>query len=176
MNTVSARNVAICQEVSQNGRRGSVAHSPWRMAMWTWAMAIATGRDSADRFSNPPGWIRLTWLLSHSVVGRQPIFSAMIWKPAGLLFESWGVKAQSVAGHSSGEIAAACAAGYLTIEGAIKLRSTEVKRQKYSEQARRQSEHDGSRPRRRQSSRMDLGLGRSGTNRLLQQSRQRHIF
>jgi acyl transferase domain-containing protein len=33
----------------------------------------------------------------------------------------WGIHAQSVVGHSSGEIAAACAAGYLTPEDAIKI-------------------------------------------------------
>lgn len=38
-----------------------------------------------------------------------------------LIFKSWGVKAQSVVGHSSGEIAAACAAGHLTPEDAIKI-------------------------------------------------------
>jgi acyl transferase domain-containing protein len=37
------------------------------------------------------------------------------------IFNSWGIKAQSVVGHSSGEIAAACAAGYLAPEEAIKI-------------------------------------------------------
>lgn len=35
--------------------------------------------------------------------------------------ESWGISAQNVIGHSSGEIAAACAAGLLTPEDAIKI-------------------------------------------------------
>ena len=37
------------------------------------------------------------------------------------ILESWGIKAQSVVGHSSGEIAAAVTAGYLTQEEAIKV-------------------------------------------------------
>lgn len=37
------------------------------------------------------------------------------------IFEDWGIKPQSVVGHSSGEIAAAYAAGYLSREDAIKV-------------------------------------------------------
>ena len=36
------------------------------------------------------------------------------------VLKSWGVTAQAVVGHSSGEIAAACAAGYLDEANAIK--------------------------------------------------------
>lgn len=37
------------------------------------------------------------------------------------IFRSWGICAHSVVGHSSGEIAAACAASLLTKEDAIKI-------------------------------------------------------
>lgn len=37
------------------------------------------------------------------------------------ILDSWGIKPETVVGHSSGEIAAACAAGYLTQEEAIKI-------------------------------------------------------
>ena len=37
------------------------------------------------------------------------------------ILESWGIRAQAVVGHSSGEIAAAYAAGFLTAEDAIKI-------------------------------------------------------
>ena len=56
---------------------------------------------------------------------RQPEFSQPLVTALQLVmlsvFESWGVSPQSVVGHSSGEIAAACAAGYLTPEDAIKV-------------------------------------------------------
>jgi acyl transferase domain-containing protein len=50
----------------------------------------------------------------------QPLVTALQLAMLEIL-ELWGVKARSVVGHSSGEIAAACAAGYLTPEEAIKI-------------------------------------------------------
>jgi acyl transferase domain-containing protein len=50
----------------------------------------------------------------------QPLVTALQLAILGIL-ESWGVQPKSVVGHSSGEIAAACAAGYLTPEEAIKV-------------------------------------------------------
>ena len=55
---------------------------------------------------------------------RQPEFSQPLCTALQLailaVLEDWDIKPQSVAGHSSGEIAAAYAAGYLTREDAIK--------------------------------------------------------
>ena len=50
----------------------------------------------------------------------QPLVTALQLMQLAIL-ESWGVSAQSVVGHSSGEIAAACAAGLITPEDAIKI-------------------------------------------------------
>ncbi|KAF7950064.1 hypothetical protein EAE96_007365 [Botrytis aclada] len=55
---------------------------------------------------------------------RQPEFSQPLVTALQLaileILSSWGIKPQAVVGHSSGEIAAACAAGYLTKDEAIK--------------------------------------------------------
>jgi acyl transferase domain-containing protein/NADPH:quinone reductase-like Zn-dependent oxidoreductase len=50
----------------------------------------------------------------------QPLVTALQLVMLDVL-QSWGIAAQSVVGHSSGEIAAACAAGLLTPEDAIKI-------------------------------------------------------
>lgn len=50
----------------------------------------------------------------------QPLVTALQLALLNIL-QSWGVEAKSVVGHSSGEIAAACAAGHLTPEDAIKI-------------------------------------------------------
>jgi acyl transferase domain-containing protein len=56
---------------------------------------------------------------------RQPEFSQPIVTALQLvileILNSWGINPKAVVGHSSGEIAAACAAGYLTQEEAIKI-------------------------------------------------------
>jgi acyl transferase domain-containing protein len=50
----------------------------------------------------------------------QPLATALQLALLAVL-ESWGVSPMAVVGHSSGEIAAACAAGFLTAEEAIKI-------------------------------------------------------
>jgi acyl transferase domain-containing protein len=50
----------------------------------------------------------------------QPLVTALQLAILDVL-RSWGVRPQSVVGHSSGEIAAACAAGHLTPQEAVKI-------------------------------------------------------
>lgn len=72
-----------------------------------------------------------TWSLLHELTEprtsehlRQPEFSQPLVTALQLVLLSvlgpWGIQPQSVVGHSSGEIAAACAAGYISEEDAIK--------------------------------------------------------
>ena len=61
----------------------------------------------------PPEWLRLPELSQTLVTAFQLVLLDVL--------DRWGVKCQSVVGHSSGEIAAAAAAGYLTPEQAIKI-------------------------------------------------------
>ncbi|EKG11425.1 Beta-ketoacyl synthase [Macrophomina phaseolina MS6] len=74
----------------------------------------------------PPKWSLLKELVEprNPQVLRQPEFSQPLVTALQLalvdVLRSFGVTPQSVVGHSSGEIAAACAAGYLTEENAIK--------------------------------------------------------
>ncbi|EFQ95051.1 hypothetical protein PTT_07049 [Pyrenophora teres f. teres 0-1] len=75
---------------------------------------------------NPPTWTLLAELCEPRSVDhlRQPEFSQPLVTALQLclvsLFRSWGIKPNAVVGHSSGEIAAAYAAGYLDLAGAIK--------------------------------------------------------
>ena len=75
----------------------------------------------------PPSWSLLAELLEprESEHLRQPKFSQPLVTALQLVILealiAWGIRPQSVVGHSSGEIAAACAAGYLTPEEAIKI-------------------------------------------------------
>ncbi|KAK8429569.1 putative polyketide synthase [Phyllosticta citricarpa] len=75
---------------------------------------------------NPPKWTllgELTEVRSPQVL-RQPEFSQPLVTALQLaitdILRTWNVEAQAVVGHSSGEIAAACAAGLLSQEDAIK--------------------------------------------------------
>ncbi|MCJ1439395.1 hypothetical protein MMC27_008789 [Xylographa pallens] len=83
--------------------------------------------DTLQGLPTPP-----QWLLSDELVKarspdhlRRPEFSQPLVTALQLtmlfLLQSWGVSAQSVVGHSSGEIAAACAARLLTPEDAIMI-------------------------------------------------------
>ncbi|KAK8175663.1 polyketide synthase [Phyllosticta citrichinensis] len=74
---------------------------------------------------NPPKWTllcELTEVRSPQVL-RQPEFSQPLVTALQLaisdILKTWNVEAQAVVGHSSGEIAAACAAGLLSLEDAI---------------------------------------------------------
>ena len=76
---------------------------------------------------NPPSW-SLLGELTEARTGahlRQPEYSQPLVTALQLVLldvlRRWGIKPQSVVGHSSGEIAAACAAGYLSEEDAIKV-------------------------------------------------------
>ncbi|KAI1348370.1 reducing type I polyketide synthase [Xylaria sp. FL0043] len=75
----------------------------------------------------PPTWTLMTKLVDEqdAVVLRDPEFSQPIVTALQLAYlqvlSDWGIKPTAVAGHSSGEIAAAVAAGYITAETAIKI-------------------------------------------------------
>ncbi|KAK7542637.1 putative polyketide synthase [Phyllosticta citribraziliensis] len=75
---------------------------------------------------NPPKWTLLSELteVRSPQVLRQPEFSQPLVTALQLaisdILKTWNVEAQAVVGHSSGEIAAACAAGLLSQEDAIK--------------------------------------------------------
>ena len=74
----------------------------------------------------PPPWSLLKEVTEarNPELLRQPEFSQPLVTAIQLvivkILADWGVNAQFVVGHSSGEIAAACAAGYLSPEDAIK--------------------------------------------------------
>lgn len=75
---------------------------------------------------NPPAWTLLAELTEPRSIDhlRQPEFSQPLVTALQLclfaLFKSWGITPNAVVGHSSGEIAAAYAAGHLDLAGAIK--------------------------------------------------------
>ncbi|KAI3330539.1 KR domain-containing protein [Ustulina deusta] len=75
----------------------------------------------------PPTWSLMSKLVDEqdAVVLRDPEFSQPIVTALQLAYlqvlSDWGIKPVAVAGHSSGEIAAAVAAGYMTAEAAIKI-------------------------------------------------------
>lgn len=75
----------------------------------------------------PPKWSLLDELVEprESEHLRRPEYSQPLVTALQLILihilEDWGVRPQSVVGHSSGEIAAACASGLLTQEEAIKI-------------------------------------------------------
>ncbi|MCJ1391686.1 hypothetical protein MMC18_004551 [Xylographa bjoerkii] len=83
--------------------------------------------DVLQSTPNPPSWSLLRELVEprSPELLRLPEFSQPLCTALQLvilaILEDWGVSARSVAGHSSGEIAAAYAAGYLTREDAIKV-------------------------------------------------------
>ncbi|KAB2572374.1 Reducing polyketide synthase rdc5 [Lasiodiplodia theobromae] len=84
--------------------------------------------DSAlQTLPDPPKWTILDELTESRTDDhmRLPEFSQPLVTALQLvlldIFKSWGIRAHSVVGHSSGEIAAACAAGLLTKEDAIKI-------------------------------------------------------
>ncbi|KAJ3569536.1 hypothetical protein NPX13_g6050 [Xylaria arbuscula] len=75
----------------------------------------------------PPSWTLMDKLVDEqdAVVLRNPEFSQPIVTALQLAYlevlSDWGIMPIAVAGHSSGEIAASVAAGYLTAEDAIKI-------------------------------------------------------
>ncbi|KAI0502950.1 reducing type I polyketide synthase [Xylaria bambusicola] len=76
---------------------------------------------------DPPKWTLMSKLVDEkdAVVLRDPEFSQPIVTALQLAYlevlSDWGIKPAAVAGHSSGEIAASVAAGYITAEAAIKI-------------------------------------------------------
>ncbi|KAL3291241.1 beta-ketoacyl synthase domain-containing protein, partial [Colletotrichum asianum] len=91
-----------------------------------WTRQILEELDSVlQGLPNPPKWSlvdELTELRTAEHL-RQPEFSQPLVTALQLclisVLEGWGIKPQSVVGHSSGEIAAAYAAGFLDRSGAI---------------------------------------------------------
>ncbi|TGJ87024.1 hypothetical protein E0Z10_g1720 [Xylaria hypoxylon] len=75
----------------------------------------------------PPTWSLMSKLVDEqdAAVLRDPEFSQPIVTALQLAYiqvlSDWGIKPVAVAGHSSGEIAAAVVAGYITAEAAIKI-------------------------------------------------------
>ena len=78
-----------------------------------------------QQLPSPPSWSLFRELTESrsSEHLRNPEFSQPLVTALQLvlldIFQRWGIQPQSVVGHSSGEIAAACAAGYLSEENAI---------------------------------------------------------
>ncbi|KAI4264333.1 MAG: hypothetical protein L6R42_000544 [Xanthoria sp. 1 TBL-2021] len=82
--------------------------------------------DVLQSTPNPPAWSLLKELteprsptLLRSPEFSQPLVTALQLVIMAIL-EDWGITPQAVVGHSSGELAAACAAGYLSKEDALK--------------------------------------------------------
>ena len=82
--------------------------------------------DVLQSTPNPPAWSLLKELveprspeLLRSPEFSQPLVTALQLVLMAVL-EDWGVTPQAVIGHSSGELAAACAAGHLSKEDALK--------------------------------------------------------
>ena len=82
--------------------------------------------DVLQSIPNPPSWSLLKELveprspeLLRSPEFSQPLVTALQLAIMAVL-EDWGVTPEAVVGHSSGELAAACAAGYLSKEDALK--------------------------------------------------------
>ena len=82
--------------------------------------------DVLQSIPNPPSWSLLKELveprspeLLRSPEFSQPLVTALQLVIMAVL-EDWGVTPEVVVGHSSGELAAACAAGYLSKEDALK--------------------------------------------------------
>ncbi|KAH9226001.1 hypothetical protein K456DRAFT_1755087 [Colletotrichum gloeosporioides 23] len=91
-----------------------------------WTRQILEELDSVlQGLPNPPKWSLVNELTEPRTAEhlRQPEFSQPLVTALQLclisVLESWGVKPHSVIGHSSGEIAAAYAAGFLDRSGAI---------------------------------------------------------
>ncbi|KAL9024790.1 MAG: hypothetical protein Q9180_007806, partial [Flavoplaca navasiana] len=82
--------------------------------------------DVLQSTPNPPSWSLLKELVEprSPELLRAPEFSQPLVTALQLVLmavlEDWGVTPQAVVGHSSGELAAACAAGYLSKEDALK--------------------------------------------------------
>ncbi|KAG9518256.1 ketoacyl-synt-domain-containing protein, partial [Aureobasidium melanogenum] len=89
--------------------------------------AISTLQSALDALPKPPDW-RLVEELSkpvgtsrmHETALAQPLSTAL-QIALTVLLQSWGIRAQAVVGHSSGEVAAAFAAGLLTASEAISV-------------------------------------------------------
>ena len=82
--------------------------------------------DVLQSIPNPPSWSLLKELIEprspellRSPEFSQPLVTALQLVIMAIL-EDWNVSPQAVVGHSSGELAAACAAGYLSKEDALK--------------------------------------------------------
>ncbi|KAI4849577.1 ketoacyl-synt-domain-containing protein [Aureobasidium sp. EXF-8845] len=88
---------------------------------------MATLQSALDALPTPPDW-RLVEELSksagesrmHETALAQPLSTAL-QIALTVLLQSWGIKPKAVVGHSSGEVAAAFAAGLLTISEAIAI-------------------------------------------------------
>ena len=87
----------------------------WSLIGECWRYSSCEDTDPVGELSQPrkPEHIRRPEF-------SQPLVTALQILQVTVL-ESWGIRAESVVGHSSGEIAAAYTAGYLTAEDAIRI-------------------------------------------------------
>lgn len=97
------------------------------LQFFPWTRGILDELDAVlQSLPNPPSWSLVDELTEPRTAEhmRQPEFSQPLVTALQIclmaVLEQWGVKPQSVVGHSSGEIAAAYAAGFLDRAGAIK--------------------------------------------------------
>lgn len=96
------------------------------LRFFPWTRAILEELDEVlQAQKDPPSWSLVSELTEARTADhmRQPEFSQPLVTALQLclaVLESWGIRPSSVVGHSSGEIAAAFAAGYLDPAGAIK--------------------------------------------------------
>jgi acyl transferase domain-containing protein len=88
---------------------------------------MATLQSALDALSTPPEWQLVEELSKsaeesrmHETALAQPLSTAL-QIALTVLLQSWGIKPKAVVGHSSGEVAAAYAAGLLTISEAIAI-------------------------------------------------------
>ncbi|KAF1739695.1 Compactin diketide synthase mokB [Beauveria bassiana] len=96
------------------------------LELFPWTRSILEELDAVlQKLPNPPAWSLIDELTQPRAAEhlRQPEFSQPLVTALQLcilaVLESWGVSPQSVIGHSSGEIAAAHAAGFLSRADAI---------------------------------------------------------